>query len=60
MSKSVVMIFSKDAVNGCCKWEEHSLPKVYFYSYVGIDFSTNGMLVKKILDNGREKIKSVA
>ena len=26
MSKSAVMVFSKDAVNGCWKWGEHSLP----------------------------------
>ena len=27
MIKSAVMVFSKDAVNGCWKWGEHSLPK---------------------------------
>ena len=30
--KSAVMVFSKDAVNGCWKWGEHSLPKVSSYS----------------------------
>ena len=30
--KSAVMVFSKDAVNGCSKWGEYSLPKVS-YSY---------------------------
>ena len=28
MIKSAVMVFSKDTVNGCWKWGEHSLPKV--------------------------------
>ena len=42
VSKSAVMVFSKDAVNGCWKWGEYSLPIVYSYSYLGIDFSTNG------------------
>ena len=28
VSKSAVMVFSKDAVNGCWKWGEHSLPRV--------------------------------
>ena len=28
MSKSAVMVFSKDAVNGCWKWGEYSLPIV--------------------------------
>ena len=42
VSKSAVMVFSKDAVNGCWKWGEYSLPIVSSYSYVGIDFSRNG------------------
>ena len=36
------MVFSKDAVNGCWKRGKHSLPKVSSYSYLGIDFSSNG------------------
>ena len=41
MSKSAVMVFSKDVVNGCWKWGggEYSLPIVSSYSYLGIDFS---------------------
>ena len=57
--KSAVMVFSKDAVNGCWKWGEYSLPKVSSYSYLGIDFSSNGawdMHIKKLLDNGRKKV----
>ena len=48
--KSAVMVFSKDAVNGCWRWGEHS--------YLGIDFSSNGawdMHIKKLLNNGRKK-----
>ena len=59
MIKSAVMVFSKDAVNGCWKWGEHSLPKVSSYSYLCIDFSSNGawdMHIKKLLDNGRKKV----
>ena len=33
---------NKDAVNGCWRWGEYSLPKVSSYSYLGIDFSSNG------------------
>ena len=36
------MLFSKDAVNGCWKWGEYSLPIVSSYSYLSIDFSRNG------------------
>ena len=31
VSKSAVMVFSKDAVNGCWKWGEYSLPIVSSY-----------------------------
>ena len=27
--KSAVMVFSKDVLNGCWKWSEHSHPKVF-------------------------------
>ena len=40
--KSAVMVISKEAVNSCWKWGENSLPKVSSYSYLGIDFSSNG------------------
>ena len=56
------MVFSKDAVNGCWKWGKHSLPKVFSYSYLGIDFSSNGaldMYIKKLLDNGRKKVNQL-
>ena len=49
VSKSAVMVFSKDAVNGCWKWGEYSLPS---YSLLGINFSRNGawdMHIRKLL-----------
>ena len=56
MSKCAVMVFSKDAVNGCWKWGEYSLPILSSYSYLqlGIHFSRNGawdMHIRKLLDN---------
>ena len=62
MIKSAVIVFSKAAVNGCWKWGEHSLPKVYSYSYLGINFSSNvawDMHIKKLLDNGRKKVNQL-
>ena len=56
VSKSAVMVFSKDAVNNCWKCGEYSLP-IVSYSYLGIDFSRNGawdMHIRKLLDNGRK------
>ena len=61
-SKSAVMVFSKDAVNGCWEWGEYSLPIVSSYSYLGIDFSRNGawdMHIKKLLDNGRKRVNQL-
>ena len=37
MSKSAVMVFSKDTVSGCWKWGKYSLPKVSSYNYLGIN-----------------------
>ena len=42
MSKSAVMLFSKDAVNVCWKWGEYSLPTLSSYNHLGIDFSSYG------------------
>ena len=62
-SKSAVMVFSKNAVNGCWKWGEHCLFKVSSYSIIytkeliflvvepGIC-----IIIKKVLDNGRKKV----
>ena len=58
VSKSAVMVFSKNSVEGGWKWGEHRLPKVSSYSYLGIDFASNGawdVHLKKVLDNGRKK-----
>ena len=42
VSKSAVMVFARDAVEGDWKWGENSLPKVCKYTYLGIDFQCNG------------------
>ena len=42
MSKSAVMVFSKNSVEGGWKWGKHKLPKVSNYSYLGIDIASNG------------------
>ena len=58
VSKSAGMVFSKNSVEGGWKWREHTLPKVSNYSYLGIDFASNGawdVHLKKVLDNGRKK-----
>ena len=56
VSKSVVMVFSKNSVEGGWKSGEHKLPNVSSYS---IDFAGNGprdVHLKKVLDNGRKKV----
>ena len=62
VSKSAVMVFSKkNSVEGGWKWGEHTLPKVSNYTYLGIDFASNGawdVHLKKVLDNGRKKVSA--
>ena len=66
MSKSAVMVFSKDTVNGYWKWGEYShIATIYGIAfqkclliYFGIDFSSNvawNMHINQLLDNGRIK-----
>ena len=62
VSKSAVMVFSKDDANGCWKWGEYSLPIVSSYTYLGIDFSRNGACnvhIRKLLDNGRKRVNQL-
>ena len=59
MSKSAVMVFSQNSVEGGWKWGEHKLPNVSSYS---IDFASNGawdVHLKKVLDNGRKKVNQL-
>ena len=62
MSKSAVMVFSKDAVNGCCTCGENSLRIVSSYGYLVIYFSRNGawnMHIRKLLYNGRKRVNQL-
>ena len=62
MSKSAVMVFSKNSVEGGWKWGEHKLPKVSSYTYLGIDFACSGawdVNLKRVLDNGRKKVNQL-
>ena len=36
------MVFSRNPVEGECKWGEHALPRLSNYTYLGIDFACNG------------------
>ena len=54
VSKSAVMVFARDAVEGSWKWGEDVLPNV---SYLGIDFQCNGawdVHIKSAVDSGRK------
>ena len=62
VSKSAVMVFSRNSVEGGWKWGERNLPKVSSYTYVGIDFACNGawdVHLKRVLDNGRKKVNQL-
>ena len=56
VSKSAVMVFSRNSVEDGWKWAEHKLPKVSSCTFVGIgiDFVCNGArdVHLRVLDNG--------
>ena len=44
------------------KWGEHDLPTVSKYTYLGVDFMSNGAWnehLKRVLDNGRNKVNKL-
>ena len=62
VTKSAVMVFSKEVVEGTWKWGEYHLPIVTEYTYLGVDFASNGAWdgrIKKVLDSGRKKINQL-
>ena len=62
ITKSAVMVFTKEAVEGTWRWGEHDLPSVAKYTFLGIDFASNGAWdghIKKVLDCGRKKVNQL-
>ena len=62
VTKSVVMVYTKEAVEGTWKWGEHDLPTVAEYTFLGIDFASNGAWdghIKKVLYCGRKKVNQL-
>ena len=60
VTKSAVMVFAKEAVEGTWKWGEHDLPTAAKYTYLGIDFACNGAWdghIKKVV--GRRLISCI-
>ena len=63
VSKSAVMVFARESVNGAWKWGEHfCLYGVSKYTYLGVDFTSTGawdVHIKNVLDNGRRKVNQL-
>ena len=64
VSKGAVMVFTKGVVDSTCmwKWGEQDLPRVSNYTYLGIEFSSNGAWdkhIKKVVDSGRKKLNQI-
>ena len=60
VSKSAVVVFARELVEGSWNWGEQALPRLSKYTYLGVDFTSNGAWdehVKRVLQNGRKKIK---
>ena len=59
VSKSAVVVFARELVEGSWNWGEQDLPK---FTYIGVDFTSNGAWdehVKRVLQNGRKNVSQV-
>ena len=62
VSKSAVMVFARESVDGAWKWGEHVLFRVSNYTYLSVDFTSTGawdVHIKNVLDNGRRKVNQL-
>ena len=64
LAKCYVFIsaFHRELVEGSWNWGEQALPRLSKYTYLGVDFTSNGAWdehVKSVLQNGRKKISQV-
>ena len=62
VSKSAVVVFARELVEGSWNWGEQALPRLSKCTYLGVDFTSNGAWdehVKRVLQNGRKKISQV-
>ena len=62
MSKSAVVVFTRELVEGSWNWGEQALPRLSKYTYLGVDFTSNDAWdkhVKRVLQNGRKKVSQV-
>ena len=54
VSKSAVVVFARELVEGSWNWGEQALPRLS-YTYLGVDFTSWDDHVKRVLQNGRMK-----
>ena len=62
VSKSAVMVFSRNIVKGDWMWGKNKLPNVSSYIYLGVEFSYNGawdLQIKRLLNVGRGKVNKL-
>ena len=53
------MVFARELVEGSWNWEEQALPRLSKYTYLGVDFTSNGEWDEHVKQNGRKKISQV-
>ena len=56
VNKSAEVVFAKELVEGSWNWGEQALPRLSKYTYLGVDFTSNGAWDEHVLQNGRKKI----
>ena len=62
VSKSAVVVFARELVEGSWKWGQQTLLRLSKYTYLDVDFTSNGAWdehVKRVLQNGRKTISQM-
>ena len=59
VSKSAVVVFARELVEGSWNWGEQALPRLSKYTYLAVDFTSNGAWDEHVKQNGRKNISQV-
>ena len=55
VSKSAVVVFARELVEGSWNWGEQALPRLTKYTYLGVDFTSNGAWDEHVKREWQEK-----
>ena len=59
VSKSAVVVFARELVEGSWNWGEQALPRLSKYTYLGVDFTSNGAWDEHCRMAGKRLVKCI-